>query len=446
MKKNVAYLRVSSDSQVEKYGLDLQRAKITEYCERKGVKIEKWYIDGGYSGAKMERPDITSLLHDAEYGEIGTVYIYKLDRMSRDVIDTLTLLYRTLPQYGVHVESVTEDLRFDNPMDKVMIGVNAIMGQYEREVILMRTKAGKLERVKKGYWMGGATIPIGYNYDRNDGILHPNDDAEKVKRAYELYLDGYSCEKISKILGFACERSVRQVLTHKAYLGMIEFGGNVYKGRHEPIITIELYNRVQECAEKRHTHSYVSNDNMLTGLCWCGVCGARMRYIKWGAYHKLMCYSQDHAGKEYMKRDENCNNIKPKAHEIENEVESQFLNFALKYDEPEKKETDFRAIEAEIKKVSAKVKKFYTLYVDNQSESLLELIQAEESRLKVLREQFKIEQSNENEKSFEKMETIKSSAEIWNELENKQKNKILKECIEKVIIRGDDVEIFFTSV
>lgn len=130
-KMNVAYLRVSTEAQTEKYGLDMQRQKILDYCERNRVVIDRWYVDGGYSGSKLDRPEIQKLLDDAERDLIKTVYIYKLDRLSRDTADTLELMYRILPKYGVKVVSMTEEIRTDNPMDKVMLTMNAAMNQYE---------------------------------------------------------------------------------------------------------------------------------------------------------------------------------------------------------------------------------------------------------------------------------------------------------------------------
>lgn len=153
-KMNVGYLRVSTENQTEKYGLDLQKNKIIERAEKEGDKIDKWYIDGGYSGSTLDRPDIQRLLEDSKNGYIEKVYIYKLDRVSRDTIDTLVILYRTLPEYNVKIVSATEELSLDTPMDKMKIGIDALMGQYEREIISMRTKAGMLERVKSGLWMG----------------------------------------------------------------------------------------------------------------------------------------------------------------------------------------------------------------------------------------------------------------------------------------------------
>lgn len=445
-KQNVAYLRVSTEAQTEKYGLDMQKQKIMEYCEKNNVKIDKWYIDGGYSGSKLDRPDMQALLDDSEKGMIGTVYIYKLDRMSRDVIDTLNLLHRVLPEYGVKVVSMTEDLRFENPMDKVMIGVNAIMGQYEREVIYMRTRAGMKERVKKGLWMGGGNIPWGYRYDRNDGILHPvPDQAEMVRKAYELYLEGYSCERIAKMIGFSQERIVMQILKRKSNIGMIEYKGEVYKGLHEPIVDEKLFYLVQEMMKKRRTISHISDTNMLTGLCFCGVCGARMRYQKWGKYHKLICYSQGKYGKERLVKDPNCDNIKPNAHEIEEQVEECFKNFAVRVERGEQKASNVDAIENSIKKSNNKIKKYYSLYAENESENLFELIKEEEMRVNDLKKQLKTEKEKEHRTDGEMIKEIKRVSDIWDGLTNREKNATLKKCVEKIVITMGDIDIHFVS-
>ena len=298
--ENVAYLRVSTEAQTEKYGLEMQKQKILDYCKEKGVVIDKWYVDGGYSGAKLDRPQMQELLDDAEKGLFKTVYIYKLDRMSRDVIDTLDLLYRVLPKYNIKVVSMTEDIKTDNPMDKVMVTMNAAMNQYEREVIKMRMSAGMLERIKKGLWWGGGNKPYGYYYDRNDGILHPNDKADVIPQIFQLYLKGMSCENISKITDVQRD-TVRNILTHKVYIGMIEYRGEIYKGKHKPLIDEETFYRVQSMLKKRSNNSYVANKYMLTGLLYCGICGARMRYHYWGGKPKLVCYSQIRSRKTICK-------------------------------------------------------------------------------------------------------------------------------------------------
>lgn len=445
-KQNVAYLRVSTEAQTEKYGLDVQKQKIMEYCDKEGIVIDKWYIDGGYSGSKLDRPEIQELLSDAETGQIAKVFIYKLDRMSRDVIDTLTLLYRVLPKYGVQIISMTEELRFENPMDKVMVGVNAIMGQYEREIIYMRTRAGMKERVKKGLWPGGGMVPWGYYYDRNDGILHVDEkQAEMVRKAYEMYVAGYSCDKIAKIVGFKGERIVIQLLKRKSNIGMIEYKGEVYKGLHEPIVNEELFYKVQECMEMRHTNSYIAAYHILTGLCYCGRCGARMRYQKWGKYHKIVCYSQYKNGKDYLIKDPNCDNEKVKASWVETEVESCFKKFAINLDEKQKEADNREVIQASINKCNSKIKKLYHLYAENDNDNLLEVIKEEEKKLNDLKKELSMEVDKKS-KNNTNLKEIKKVADIWDLLDNKKKNKILKMCVEKVVIDGEDIDVYFKEI
>lgn len=446
-KKDVGYLRVSTEAQTEKYGLEVQQQKINEYAEKNNITIDKWYIDGGYSGSELKRPKIQELLTDAERGEISRVFIYKLDRMSRDAIDTLTLLYRILPKYGVQIISMTEELRFDTPMDKVVVGVNALMNQYEREVIYMRTRAGMVERVKSGLWMGGGRVPYGYYYDRNDGILHiKEDEAEKVKEVFRLYIEGYSCEKISHILGLNSEKLVINILQRKINIGLIEYKGIVYNGKHEPIISEDIFNQAQECIKRRSNNSFINNNNILTGLCRCGKCGARMRYQKWGKYyHKLICYSQQ-KGKEYMRRDHNCDNVRPVASDIEKEVERHFKEFLINIEtQQDVTKSNISIIEESIKKSVSKLKRLYNLYAENDTDSLLEVIQSEEIRLENLKSQLNLEMSKESKQQNKDIESIKKMSDVWDTLSGEEKNKILKQCVEKIVITDNDLEIHFIT-
>lgn len=443
----VAYLRVSTEGQTEKYGLAIQRQKILDYCEKNDIKIDKWYVDGGYSGSKLDRPDIQRLLDDAENGLISTVYIYKLDRLSRDTADTLELMYRILPKFGVKVISMTEEIRTDNPMDRVMLTVNAAMNQYEREIIRMRMADGMVERVKKGLWMGGGRIPYGYYYDRNDGILHINNEqAEQVRNAYKLYLEGYSCDRISHILGFKGERIVTQILKRKSNIGLIEYKGEVYKGLHEPVVDEETFYRTQELMKKRSTNSHIANDHILTGLCRCGVCGARMRYHKWSGSHRLICYSQV-KGKEYMQHDPNCNNARVIAKDVEREVEESFKQFAINIQKTEKSEEidNVVIINDLIKKSNIKIKKMYSLYIENDSENLLSLIREEEKKVRELKAKLKEEDVHKMASKVD-VDEVKRVADVWDCLTGKEKNKVLKECIDKIIITNGEIEIYFVTI
>lgn len=442
-KMNVGYLRVSTEAQTEKYGLDLQKNKILERARSDGNTIDRWYVDGGYSGSKLERPEIQRLLEDVKTDSIDSVYVYKLDRMSRDTIDALTLLYRFLPEHNVKLVSVTEELNLSTPMDKVIVGVNAMMGQYEREVIYMRTRAGMIERVKKGLWMGGGRTPYGYYYDRNDGILHvKEDEAKNVRKMYEMYNAGYSCEKIAIILGIKWDKIVLNILKRKSNLGYIEYKGEIYKGKHEAIIDEETYYKTQELMKKRSSNSYVNNHYMLSGLCWCGKCGARMRYKKWGNYMIMECYSRDKP-RRYMVKDTNCKNKRIKTEYVEKEVIDCFKKFSINIEKAEAKESNRSIIEKEIKKTTDKLKKLYSLYAESESDTLLSVIEEEEKRLKSLKNDLDNEIREDSSKKEVKIEEIKNMANVWDTLDAKEKNKILKECIEKIAITDGDIEIYF---
>lgn len=446
-KMNVGYLRVSTENQTEKYGLDLQKNKIIEKAEKEGDKIDKWYIDGGYSGSTLDRPDIQRLLEDSKNGYIEKVYIYKLDRVSRDTIDTLVILYRTLPEYNVKIVSATEELSLDTPMDKMKIGIDALMGQYEREIISMRTKAGMLERVKSGLWMGGGRIPFGYYYDRNDGILHPKEDeAEKVRTMYRLYNDGYSCQKISDMLGMKGERIVIQILKRKSNIGYIEYKGNIYKGKHEAIIDEETFYKTQRFMEKRSNNSYICNKFLLSGLCFCGKCGARMRYKKWANRHVLECYSRD-GYKEYMVKNPNCDNERPDAKDVEKEVSDCFKRFTVNITgRCEKQLSKKELIEKEMKSTVDKLKKLYELYATNESETLLEVIGKSEKRVKELRRELDKEKRKKSLTAPERIEKIKKISDVWDKLDVKEQNKVLKECIDKIVITDGNIDIYFNML
>lgn len=448
MKMNVAYLRVSTEAQTEKYGLDLQKQKILDYCTAHSLTIDKWYIDGGFSGSKLDRPKMQELLDDVEHGIIQTVYIYKLDRMSRDVIDTLDLLYRTLPHYNVNVVSMTEDIKTASPIDRVMITVNAAMNQYEREVIRMRMSDGMVERVKKGYWMGGGRIPYGYRYDRNDGILHINpEEAEIVKQIFSLYISGKSTRAISRMFGWGdFDIIIRQIVKRKTYTGKIVYKGVEYQGKHEAIIDEETYQLAQECLKKRSNKAFVRRGYMLTGMIYCGVCGARMRVHNWNDTYKIICYSQL-TSKSYMRKSDHCDNDRVSMFDVEKEVESAFKQFRISLNEKSEQVVDVKAaIEHSISKKQAHLKKLYKLYAQSESDELLEVVQEEEAALQDLKKQLANQTDVQRKIQVDKIDKINRVADVWDMLSVEEKNKILKEVVEKVVIDHDKVDIRFSSL
>ena len=146
-----------------------------------------------------------------------------------------------------------------------------------------------------------------------------------------------------------------------------------------------------------------------------------------------------------MIKDENCDNSKVFASEVEREVEKRFKKFAIDVEKGEKRESRASAIESEIKKLDTKIKKLYDVYTDNESDNVWELIQENEGKVRELKKQLKIEIEKEYKVDPEKIDRIKNVADIWDKLTGKEKNKVLKDCIDRVVITGGKVDVFFLS-
>lgn len=430
MGKIVAYLRVSTENQTEKFGLDIQRNKILELAEKRNEKIEEWFADGGYSGANTDRPALQSLIEKVEQSEIGTVYIYKLDRVSRDVVDTLTILYKVLNQYGVNVISATEDLKFNTPMDKVVIGVNAIMGQYEREVIKMRTISGIHERAKKGLWHGGTT-PFGYKYDRNKNTLVPSEQAKIVPEIFKDYISGKGLRSIGKKYSIH-HYTIYHILSYRVYLGELETNIGIVKGVHQPLIDAETFERAQ-IEKNRRKRGVKPGKHLLSNLCVCGRCGKHM-----SAYthrDKFYCVTSDGG----------CGN-KFRESVLNASVEESFKQFRLKISKQEENQGSFlEQNEKVIKRTKAKISKLYDIFAEEpENEELRRVIKKKEEELSMLEKSVK---NVENAKKGQKIdfEAIKSIGDVWDNLSIEDKNRILKMCIDKVVISadGEKADIFY---
>lgn len=453
IKKAAIYIRVSTDAQAEEgYSIEAQKEQLAAYCVSKGIKNYEFYIDGGWSGSNIDRPEIQKLIKDSKEGKISHCIVYKLDRLSRSQKDTLYLIEDVFTPNNVNFISLNETLETSTPMGKLMIGVLSAFAQLERENIRLRTRMGMKERVKDGYWMGGGRIPFGYDYDKNKGILVPNKDAEKVKKIYSLYIEGKSPQVIADILDLKYDRLVIQILTRKSNYGIIEYNGEEYQGRHKPIISKEIFDKAMECMNERSIRRVPTSKHLLTGLVICGHCGAKMRYQKWGkSGHKLVCYSQQ-TSKKYLIKDEKCPQQKVWADEIEETV----LNylFSLKEDKNgsyinEKvliSETNIlQELEKNKELIQKKIKRLYNLYAESEDNILLETINEQKDKLHQIDEKIKVEQSKKNDSS-KKLETAKlvtNLADTWQYMDIEEQQKTLRLIINNITIKDDNINIDF---
>ncbi len=447
-KATAIYIRVSTDAQREEgYSIDAQKEMLTAYCISKGIKNYDYYIDGGFSGSNIERPELSRLIEDIKNDKISCVVVYKLDRLSRSQKDTLYLIEDIFNPKGVDFVSLNESMDTSTPLGRLMLGILSAFAQLERENIRERTSMGMKERVKNGYWMGGGRVPFGYDYDAESGILVPNKDAETVRRVYELYLNGYSTNAIARMLGLSYERLARQILTRKTNAGFIVYKGEEFLGRHKPIISLETYERAMQLMSDRSDRRKTDAGYLLTGLVSCGACGAKMRYQKWGRNgYKLVCYSRDKS-KEHLVKDPDCPNCGMWAQELETVVLEDLFSFSIKRGQKnsgnEKSVLD--VLKENEKKLNDKLKRLYSLYAEADDDALKDTIAEVKKSLASVKKQITRENkqhliSKHNKELKRQLSTLRES---WEYMTKHEQKNIIAECIEKIVVNNNDVKIYY---
>lgn len=446
----VAYLRVSTEKQAEEgNGLDSQRRDIENYCRKNGLIISGWYEDDGFTGSNMNRPGLQRLINDCSKKRVKCVVAFKLDRLSRSMVDGIYLIERIFIPNGVEFKCVHDSISYDSPMEQAYTQMMAVFAQLDKNTMMLRMRGGMLERVKQGYWMGGANTPFCYRYDKEQGILVPiPEKVEMARKAMDLYISGYSDAKIQKVLGFKSEPVVVRVLTGVVNIGMIPYKGEVYQGRHEPVFDKKQFELAQELRKSRkqsRTHSTNHSVQLLTGICYCGICGCKMRYQKWSnGKHRIYCYSRDSSFYYLPNYNPNCNNSLEWADNIEKQVEDEVLKISLNLSshKPKEKESCLDILNKQLEKEKTKLKRLYNLYAEG-NDTVLEMIKETESGTEELRKKIQSEMKspkNTQKKEFV-YENIKKLADVWDHIDKPRKNQILKSIISKIVIVNGNIEI-----
>ena len=446
MKKHTAlYTRVSTEAQAEEgYSIEAQKKLLEAFCVSKEIKDYKFYTDAGYSGSNLDRPAITELIGEIKAGRVQSVAVYKLDRLSRSQKDTLFLIEDVFNPHGVGFVSLSENMDTSTPIGRAMLGIMSAFAQLERETIKMRTRLGMKERVKNGLWMGGGKIPFGYDYDRNSGKLIKNADSETVKRIYEMYLDGKSPSFIANSLGLKYDKLVFQILKRKTNTGVITYKGEEYEGQHEALVDKEIFDKAQSEIKKRSKKSYNAT-HLLSGLIYCGGCGARMRYQKWGEKgYKLVCYSQQKY-KPYLIRDPDCDAERVWAEDVEKEVLEDIFSLNIKRDNKQKNDSEKKTLFENKNRLERKLARLYSLYSDGD-DTLLQVIEGVKEQLyktneMIAGEEIRKEKESERKDAFEK---AKKLAHVWDSLTEYEKKDVINTLVEKIVVFDGKIEIHYT--
>jgi len=299
-KRCAVYTRKSTAAglEMEFNSLDAQREACLAYIQRQpgwGLAEER-YDDGGFTGANMERPAFQRLLRDVDAGKVDVVVVYKVDRLSRSLIDFAKVMER-FNKAGASFVSVTQNFSTADAMGRLTLNMLMSFAEFEREMIAERTRDKVAAARRKGKWTGGV-VPLGY--DVKDKRLVVNEyEAVVVREAFALYLQHQEASKVARLLnekwrgtkryeakrgatreaGRWTTQEVLRLLRRPLYAGFTSYGDEAYPGEHPAIVDTGTFHQVKDILEGRslrHKSHARNPDYVLRGLLRCGLCGEAM--------------------------------------------------------------------------------------------------------------------------------------------------------------------------
>ncbi len=341
------YTRKSSEEglDMEFNSLDAQR----EACEAYTLsqKAEGWtalatqYNDGGFSGGTLERPALKRLMEDIERGQIDIVVVYKIDRLSRSLMDFVKMV-EVFDRHKVTFVSITQSFNTTTSMGRLILNILLSFAQFEREVIGERIRDKFAASRRKGMWMGGCP-PLGYDVISRKLIVNAR-EAMLVREIFESFTQTESCVGILRQLNVTGhtkkawttqdgrfhegkpidKQYIYRILHNRVYLGEAVHKGKSYPGEHKAIIDPPLWEGAHRIlARAPQTRSNINRarqPSLLRGLVWCGCCGSAMTpssttiRARGASYRYYVCVKSLRNGREA------CTIRSIPAHELESAV------------------------------------------------------------------------------------------------------------------------------
>ncbi len=297
-KQAYAYLRVSSEEQVTNFSLDNQKDYCLREAERQEYEIVSIYREEGVSAKTIKRPQLLSLLEDCRKNKdtISAIFIYKIDRISRETFDYLAIK-RRLAEYGIRIISVTEPTE-DNPTGEFLETLLAATAKLDNATKGLRTQDGMRKRLESGWANGRA--PVGYlnslsSAPESKPIIAPDPEQfDLVKKSWDEMATGiYSLDLMSgymnklgivikigkRTLPISRGQQTQRIFRNKFYCGYVvnkKFGIDKI-GNHQAMISEDLFYKVQAIIDGRSYTAGIHQkkqheDFPLRGQVICGIC------------------------------------------------------------------------------------------------------------------------------------------------------------------------------
>ena len=301
------YVRVSTlrQANLEHGSLDAQTDEIRHYMKFRETPqtqfhVEEVFREEGRSAKDTDRPQLKKLLEAVRRGAVDAVVVTKIDRLTRSVKDFYDL-WGEFQEHNVQLISVRDQFDTTTPMGKAMVNMILTFAQLEREMTAERTRVKMHWHAEQGLWNGGR--PPGYRLDpKQKGILFPHPEERKtIEMIFKKYLELGSVGEVSKYLvrqGIKTpahtstrgrsrggkpfyKTTLLGLLRNPVYIGKIRYDGRQFDGKHEPIISKELFDDANDHLAKhaplrKNPKAPREHVYLLQGTLFCGRCGGHM--------------------------------------------------------------------------------------------------------------------------------------------------------------------------
>lgn len=314
-KRCAIYTRKSTEEGLDQVfnTLDAQREACDAYVKSQAGEgwqgLAQRYDDGGYSGGNMNRPAIQQLLADVDAGRVDVIVVYKVDRLTRSLMDFANIVQR-LDARGVSFVSVTQAFNTTTSMGRLTLNVLLSFAQFEREVTGERIRDKVAASKAKGMWMGG-NLPLGYDLGERKLVVNEA-EAAQVRHIFTRYLELGSAVELMRELrqaGMVSKRwtarsgrsmggvplgcgALYYILQNRLFLGEVVHRGSRHEGEHEAIVSGELFQKVQEvlAANRRGRRSRPTRE---------GQCPLAGRVVNAEGVRMTTSFSYGQGGKRY---------------------------------------------------------------------------------------------------------------------------------------------------
>jgi len=289
-KRCAIYTRKSTSAGLEQEfnSLDAQREACAAYIHRqeRWILVDKRYDDGGFTGANTDRPAFQRLLVDIDAGRIDVVLVYKVDRLSRSLLDFAQVMER-FNTGGAAFVSVTQNFSTADAMGRLTLNMLMSFAEFEREMIGERTRDKIAASRRKGMWTGGH-VPLGYTVVDKKLVVNEF-EAVLVREIFALYGEHRSALAVVRALKDRPRLSKRwrprswtvndvlRVLKNPTYAGYAVAGDELYDAAHSLLVDRGVFARTQamlKAATKDKQITGRNPDYLLRGVLRCACCGS----------------------------------------------------------------------------------------------------------------------------------------------------------------------------